>query len=1135
MNPGSTNEGMTPHQRVIRERRQYNQWVANQTLEDYALRFTANNARKWSSLRVANTALGAVSFLALEAIGGAITLSYGFSNAAAAILVVGTIIFMVGLPICYYAAKYGVDIDLLTRGAGFGYIGSTITSLIYASFTFIFFALEAAIMALALQMCFGLPLWLGYLISALIAIPLVTHGITTISRFQMLTQPVWVILQLLPFIFIGAKGLFALDEWMAYPGAHGAADGSLDLLHFGAASAVVFSLIAQIGEQVDYLRFLPRSRKGRRKGWWIALVAAGPGWVIPGMVKLLAGSFLAVLALNAGVPFASAAEPTQMYLLAFTQVVSQPDIAIALTGAFVIVSQMKINVTNAYAGSIAWSNFFSRLTHSHPGRVVWLVFNVAIAIILMELGIYKALEHTLGLYANIAVAWVGCIVADLVINKPLGLSPRHIEFKRAHLYDINPVGVGAMLIASVLSITAYADVLGDTARALAPFIALGTALVVSPLIALATGGKFYIARKPTTPFADSKPERCCICEHTFEPEDMAHCPVYAGPICSLCCSLDARCHDACKVSARFSDQVLQFLGWAFPKRLVARLNTRLGQYLGLLLLFSAFIAAILALGYVQMSLTPEAPTAIIADTLWKVFFILIIVAAIVAWPFVLAHETSRAAQQETQRQTMMLMHEIDAHQKTDKALQKAKETAEAASMAKSKYVVGISHELRTPLNAILGYAQLLEADPAIPGHRKHALSVIRRSGDHLSGLIDGLLDISMIEAGRLQLYRDEVPIADFLGQLVDMFSMQAKAKALDFVFEPPQTLPDLVYTDEKRLRQILINLLSNAIRCTEVGGVTLRMQYRNQLATFEVEDTGIGIAGDDLERVFRAFERIETPGQVKRPGTGLGLTITKLLTESMGGEITVRSTLGEGSVFRVKLMLSTVPRPARSAVAPQRITGYEGNRITVLAVDDDPNHLDLVRDLLAPLGFIVITADDGPSCLEAAAHSTPDIVLLDISMPGMSGWDVARRLREDGISHAPIVMISANAREDQQRKVAAPFHDGYLMKPIQLATMLDTIKTLLNLRWVYDQQAKPVNAGMPTSLRPDEIPPSAQIGTLIQLGRIGHVRGILSKLDEIEDTQPDARRVISHLRGLVQEFELGQYDDALKVLQQHEH
>ena len=190
---------MTAQQKIVRVRRNYNQWVANQTLEDYALRFTAKSARRWSSLRVANTAIGAISFLALEAIGGAITISCGFTNATSAILFVGTLIFLTGLPIGYYASTYGVDIDLLTRGAGFGYIGSTITSLIYASFTFLFFAIEAAIMSLALEMCFGVPLYIGYVISSLVVIPLVTHGITFISRFQLWTQPIWLVLHLLPF------------------------------------------------------------------------------------------------------------------------------------------------------------------------------------------------------------------------------------------------------------------------------------------------------------------------------------------------------------------------------------------------------------------------------------------------------------------------------------------------------------------------------------------------------------------------------------------------------------------------------------------------------------------------------------------------------------------------------------------------------------------------------------------------------------------------------------------------------------------------------------------------------------------------------------------------------------------------
>ena len=209
---------MTAQQRIVRVRRNYNQWVANQTLEDYALRFTAKSARKWSSARVANTAIGAVSFLALEAIGGSIAINYGFVNATAAILIVGALIFLTSIPIAYYASSYGVDIDLLTRGAGFGYIGSTITSLIYASFTFLFFAIEAAIMSLALEMCFGVPLFIGYIISSLVVIPLVTHGITLISRFQAWTQPFWLFLHLLPFAFIAIYAPRSFGEWTQFRG-----------------------------------------------------------------------------------------------------------------------------------------------------------------------------------------------------------------------------------------------------------------------------------------------------------------------------------------------------------------------------------------------------------------------------------------------------------------------------------------------------------------------------------------------------------------------------------------------------------------------------------------------------------------------------------------------------------------------------------------------------------------------------------------------------------------------------------------------------------------------------------------------------------------------------------------------------
>jgi purine-cytosine permease-like protein len=224
-----------------------------------------------------------------------------------------------------------------------------------------------------------------------------------------------------------------------------------------------------------------------------------------------------------------AVEPTQMYLVGFRYVFADPRFALAATALFVIVSQVKINVTNAYAGSLAWSNFFSRVTHSHPGRVVWVVFNTLIALMLMEMEVFRAIGGVLGLYSNIAISWIMAVVADLVVNKPLGLSPKGIEFKRAHLYDINPVGVGAMGAASVVSIAAYLGVFGPMAQAFSAVIAMAVAFVASPLIAWFTKGRYYIARRSEegaylgATSGVLKLRRCVICEREYEGEDMAQC------------------------------------------------------------------------------------------------------------------------------------------------------------------------------------------------------------------------------------------------------------------------------------------------------------------------------------------------------------------------------------------------------------------------------------------------------------------------------------------------------------------------------------------------------------------------------------------------------------------------------------
>ena len=1037
----------TAKQQIYLVRRNYNQWVNNQTLEDYALRFTAKDSRRWSLARVANTALGAISFLALEAIGAAITLSYGFDNAFAAVMVVGMIIFLAGMPICYYASKYGVDIDLLTRGAGFGYIGSTATSLIYSSFTFIFFALEAAIMAKALELIFNLPLAWGYIVSSVIVIPLVFHGITFISRFQLWSQPIWLTLQILPFVFIIFDDSQLIAEWQNYQGSKQTSSG-INLLLFGGAASVMFSLVAQIGEQVDFLRFLPEQTRRNKKSWWAALVLAGPGWILIGMIKILAGSFLAYVAIKGGFDSNAAADPTTMYAVAFSYITDNSHLALIVAGIFVIISQLKINVTNAYAGSIAWSNFFSRLTHSHPGRVVWLVFNVAIALLLMELGIYQAFENTLSVYAIVAVSWVGALVADLVVNKPLGLSPRHIEFKRAHLYDINPVGVGSMLIASLMGILAYLGMFGLPLQALAHFFALAIAFLCVPLIAYITQGRYYIARKPCAFPENTNEVECRVCQNHFEKEDIAHCPAYEGFICSLCCSLDARCQDSCKPQDKLGQKMLYFLRFFLPSAISKYINTRLINFLGLLALVSAVTAILLALVYNNNVTLSEEFNYLLEAALWKVFFILLIVAGVISWLFVLAHESRHVAQEESKIQTLRLIDEIEAHKITDQKLQIAKEQAEAANNAKSRYLTGLSHELRTPLNTILGYAQLLEMESNLSPQIGEQISTIKRSGEHLADLLEGLLDISKIEAGRLDIQRNVIQLDSVMKQLVNMFQLQAQEKGLDFRYEARKKLPERVIGDEKRLRQILINLLSNAIKFTPQGYVEFAVKYRNEVAEFTIKDSGIGIPEEERERIFKPFERVRRPDTPSVLGTGLGLTITRLLTDIMGGDLEVKPNPEGGTIFTVWLALSHVFEKAAEEITPKHIYGYQGDKRSIMVVDDDPAHRGLVGDLLSPLGFSVVEAPDALSCIDMVRSFVPDLFLLDRLMPGMNGAELSKVLRKENI-HKPIVMVSANAFDDGIGGDKDPGYDDYIIKPVKLDHLLEVIGKNLKIEWQY--------------------------------------------------------------------------------------
>ncbi|MBU0916293.1 MAG: response regulator [Gammaproteobacteria bacterium] len=1179
----ASESGVSPEarQRVIKVRRDYNSWVATETLEDYALRFTPRSARRWGKAGVANMAFGVASFLVLEAVGATLLVDHGFVNAFWAILATGLIILLAGWPISVYAARHGVDMDLLTRGAGFGYIGSTITSLIYACFTFVFFALEAAVMAYALELAFDIPPVWGYLISAGVVVPLVTHGVTTISRLQLITQPIWLLMLVVPFVYVFNAHPGILQELAGYAGQDGQHAG-FDLIGFGTALTVGIALITQMGEQADYLRFMPEPRdrsRAERVRWRAAVFIGGPGWVIPGVLKMLGGALLAFLAIGYSVPVEQALDPNQMYLIAWEKVFANQGWAIAAVAVFVVISQLKINVTNAYAGSLAWSNFFARVTHSHPGRVVWVGFNALIALMLMELNLFQALGKVLGLYANVAIAWIMAVVADLVVNKPMGWSPKGIEFKRAHLYDINPVGVGAMVLASLVSIVAYVGWMGELAQAFSAVIAMLVAFVTSPLIAWATQGRYYLARSSDLPQAEPEPSvgsggacqpsqldeagrplsrvirlkalhRCTVCEREYEAEDVASCPAYQGFICSLCCALDARCQDLCKPEARWAVQWRALGQRVMPLALWRRLDTELGQFLLIMAVLAPLLAGLFGLVYRQqlqeISSLHLGSLPVAADmmgaALLKVFVALLLIVGVVGWWVVLTHKSRLVAQEESNRQTHLLLREIELHRITDDKLQRARQTAEQANQAKSRYISTISHELRTPLNGILGYAQLLDEDAKLPGHAKHAVGVIKRGGDHLLSLIEGTLDIARIESGKLTLDVKPVRFAELLQQITGLIENEAHAKRLTFTAELDANLPEAVRADERRVRQILLNILGNAVKFTAQGEVKFKVRYAREIAHIEITDTGPGISPEELERIFEPFARGTSAAGAG--GTGLGLTISKMLTDLMGGEMRVSSQVGQGTTFQIRLFLPQV-RAAEvdRLLRPRGLrTGYVGERRRIWVVDNEEADRGLLVRILEPLGFDVTPLPSGLACLAqlraAPSSDHPHAIFMDLAMPGLDGWATLRAIRAEGLCDAPAAIVSANAFDKALDNDVGIEPEDFIVKPVRVAELLDWLGRRLGLHWIEAERSPNApalsGAGAPTG-QAGALPKIEALRQLEEQLHAGYIRGVHKVLDQIAAAQPECEAFVTRLRELARQFQLDalarQVEGALQAAQ----
>jgi signal transduction histidine kinase len=383
----------------------------------------------------------------------------------------------------------------------------------------------------------------------------------------------------------------------------------------------------------------------------------------------------------------------------------------------------------------------------------------------------------------------------------------------------------------------------------------------------------------------------------------------------------------------------------------------------------------------------------------------------------------------------------------------ARHAAEAANRAKSEFIAGMSHELRTPLNAVLGYAQLLAMDGGLNPQQARGVDTIHQSGLHLLALINDILDLARIEAGHTELRPAPVDLSGLLQSVVNLMRVKADEKRLAFTFDPGAALPEAVLADERRLRQVLLNLLGNAIKFTDAGEVRLRAVAETTdeaqvLLRLDVEDTGVGMRPEDLERIFEPFEQV---GDVQRRsgGTGLGLAITRALVSEMGGQVQVSSEFGRGTRFRVELPLPLAQPAQADARKPSGVVRYQGPLKRVLVVDDAAANRRLMCDFLTNAGFAVVQAGDGSELLAAARSFRPDLIVLDSVMPSMDGVEATRQLRADAdLGALPVILVSATASTAHRAACLRAGVDVFLAKPVSLEALRTHIGELLGLQWL---------------------------------------------------------------------------------------
>ncbi|MBW4605410.1 MAG: PAS domain-containing protein [Calothrix sp. FI2-JRJ7] len=466
--------------------------------------------------------------------------------------------------------------------------------------------------------------------------------------------------------------------------------------------------------------------------------------------------------------------------------------------------------------------------------------------------------------------------------------------------------------------------------------------------------------------------------------------------------------------------------------------------------------------------------------------------------------------------------DITERKQFEVALAKAKEAAEAASYAKSEFLANMSHELRTPLNGILGYAQILQRSKNLHEDERSKIDIIYQCGSHLLTLINDILDLSKIEAQKVVITPTDFHFPAFLQGVAEMCRIRAELKGIQFQYQIASELPIGVKSDEKRLRQVLVNLLSNAIKFTDVGNVTFTVSYASkEKIRFEVRDTGIGIAQENLQIVFQPFEQASERRR-QTEGTGLGLAISQKIIELMGSTIQVQSELGVGSIFWFDVNLPEALEWVKTSQIDDngQIVGIKDYQPKLLIVDDKWENRSVVANLLSPIGFEMIEATNGEEGLHKVLESQPDIIITDLLMPKLDGYGLIKQLRESekfqNVKNIPIIVSSASVFEaDRHRSLEAGGND-FLPKPIQAIDLFQTLQKHLKLTWIYEEKIIVSQQHDNTEII---VPPATEVENLYNLAMLGNFKGIIRQAALLEQKYENYIPFAKKIQQLAKEFQ----------------